>query len=198
MSADPLQNLLEQLCQGDVDAAEQVFRSYEPYLRKVVRRQLPAQLRARFDSVDIVQSVWADLLEGFREAGWRFPDAAHLQAFLVKVTRHRFIDRFRQNQASVAHERPVPFSDLADRSPSPLPRPHELAEAQELWERMLALCPAEHQEVLRLKRQGLLLTEIADRTGLHEGSVRRILRTLARRLALQEQPLPPHDEQASA
>jgi RNA polymerase sigma-70 factor (ECF subfamily) len=58
---------------------------------------------------------------------------------------------------------------------------------------MLALCPAEHQEVLRLKRQGLLLTEIADRTGLHEGSVRRILRTLARRLALQEQRTRPAD-----
>jgi DNA-binding IclR family transcriptional regulator len=35
-----------------------------------------------------------------------------------------------------------------------------------------------------LKRQGLLLTEIAARTGLHEGSIRRILYDLARRLAI--------------
>ena len=191
MSLDPLERLLEQLTRGDDAAAEQVFRAYEPYLRKVVRRQLPAQLRARFDSMDIVQSVWVNLLEGFREAGWRFPDVAHLQAFLVKVTRNRFLDRVRQHQASVAHEHPIPFHDLATRSPSPLPRPHEVAEAQELWEQMLALCPPEHREILQLKRQGLLLTEIAQRTGLHEGSVRRVLRTLARRLALQQQPVSP-------
>jgi RNA polymerase sigma-70 factor (ECF subfamily) len=188
MTADPLDTLLEQLRQGDVVAAERVFVAYEPYLRKVVRRLLPAHLRARFDSVDVVQSVWADLFEKVRAAGWRFADAAHLQAFLVRVTRNRFLDRARQHQTSVAREQPVPFDDLADLTPSPLPQPSEVAQAEELWEQMLALCPPEHQEVLRLKRQGVPLPEIAARTGLHVGSVRRLLRTLARRLALQQTP----------
>ncbi|HZY85770.1 MAG TPA: helix-turn-helix domain-containing protein, partial [Gemmataceae bacterium] len=66
MSAEPLHTLLERLCRGDDQAAEQVFRTYEPYLRKVVRRQLPTRLRSKFDSLDIVQSVWADVLDGFR------------------------------------------------------------------------------------------------------------------------------------
>ncbi len=43
---------------------------------------------------------------------------------------------------------------------------------------------AAHREILFLKRQGLLLTEIAARTGYHEGSIRRILYDLARRLAV--------------
>jgi RNA polymerase sigma-70 factor (ECF subfamily) len=38
-----------------------------------------------------------------------------------------------------------------------------------------------------LKRQGLSLAEIAERTALHEGSVRRILYELARRLAAEKQ-----------
>src|SRR5947208_6668606 len=97
MSSKSLDLLLEKLCSGDGAAAEQVFLAYEPYLRKVVRRQLPPRLRAKFDSVDVVQSVWADVLHGFREAGWRFADRDHLRAFLVKVTRHRFIDRYRQH-----------------------------------------------------------------------------------------------------
>jgi RNA polymerase sigma-70 factor (ECF subfamily) len=46
-----------------------------------------------------------------------------------------------------------------------------------------------------LKREGLPLTEIAARTGLHEGSVRRILRRLSRDLAMQsdnaDAPNPP-------
>ena len=48
---------------------------------------------------------------------------------------------------------------------------------------MLALCSPAHHELLRLKRQGLRLAEIAARTGLHESSVRRILYDLARRYA---------------
>jgi RNA polymerase sigma-70 factor (ECF subfamily) len=54
---------------------------------------------------------------------------------------------------------------------------------------MLAQCPQGHRQILRLKRQGLPLAEIADRTGLHEGSVRRILYDLARRVArIRESP----------
>jgi RNA polymerase sigma-70 factor (ECF subfamily) len=65
------------------------------------------------------------------------------------------------------------------------PRPSEVAQAGELWDRMLALCPADHHEVLRLRRSGLPLMEVAARTGMHEGSVRRILRRLARRLSVE-------------
>jgi RNA polymerase sigma-70 factor (ECF subfamily) len=49
---------------------------------------------------------------------------------------------------------------------------------------LLQKCPPAHREILRLKRQGLPLAEIATRTGLHEGSIRRILYDLARRLAV--------------
>ena len=72
-----LNRLIAQLCSGNAAAAEEVFVAFEPYLRKAVRRQLPAPFRSRFDSADILQSVWADVLRGFRDAGWRFTDADH-------------------------------------------------------------------------------------------------------------------------
>ena len=74
MNVDQLDQLIERLNDGDVVAAERAFLAYEPYLRMAVRRQLNGPLRAKLDSMDIVQSVWADLLSGFREAGWRFND----------------------------------------------------------------------------------------------------------------------------
>lgn len=185
MNRDPLEDLLNELSNGDVAAAQRVFITYEPYLRKVVRRQLPAHLRPKFDSLDVVQSAWADLLQGFREAGWRFPTVESLRAFLVRVTRNRFIDRVRQHQAVQAHEQAVSRSELIALSSAPVTRPSDEAQADELWEKILALCPPEHHELIRLKREGFLLTEIADRTGLHEGSVRRILRGLACQLAFE-------------
>ena len=50
---------------------------------------------------------------------------------------------------------------------------------------MLAACPPDHRELLRLRREGLTTAEISTRVGLNEGSVRRILGDLARRLAVQ-------------
>jgi DNA-directed RNA polymerase specialized sigma24 family protein len=71
--------------------------------------------------------------------------------------------------------------------PSPKPRPSELAQAGDLWERILSHCPPEHRPILGLKRDGYSLAEIAERTGLHPDSIRRILRTLARAMAFDGQ-----------
>ena len=65
----------------------------------------------------------------------------------------------------------------------PEPRPSEVMVAEELWEQLIELCPPEHHELLRLSRQGATASEIAAQVGLHEGSVRRILRELSLRLA---------------
>lgn len=182
MSLEPLDALLEKLTSGDDGAAEHVFRSYEPYLRMVVRRQLSPDLRAKFDSLDVVQSVWIHVLKGFREAGWRFADTTHLRAFLVRLTRHRFIDRLRRHRSELERQRPLTDGDVEEHLLADDPQPDDILQADELWEQLLELCPPAHREVLRLKREGALTAEVAARTGLHEGSVRRILSTLSRRL----------------
>jgi RNA polymerase sigma factor (sigma-70 family) len=181
---DSLGLLLDKLSQGDEEAVAEAFRLYEPIMRSVVRRQLGPELQAKFDSVDVVQSVWADLLEGFNAGSWTFADPGHLKAFLVKAVRNRFIDRARQQQSARQHEEASGLHDLAGTVPSSQPRPSELAQADELWNRLLTGCPPAHREMLELKRQGLSSPEIAARTGWHEDSIRRILRNLASRLAL--------------
>jgi RNA polymerase sigma factor (sigma-70 family) len=185
MTTDSVNALLEQLCKGDATAAERVFLTYEPHLRIVVRRMLPAHLHSKFDSIDIVQSVWADLVHGFRDAGWRFQNAAQLRAFLVKVTRNRSLNHIRRHGKAAGQQQPFEPSDLNHRAHAAGPRPSEVAQAEELWGQLLALCPVHHQELLRLKRDGYSLDEIAHSTGLHPSSVRRILYDLAGRLAVQ-------------
>jgi RNA polymerase sigma-70 factor (ECF subfamily) len=187
MSAGPLELLLERLAGGDLAAAADVFVTYEPFLRQLVRRRLPLRMRSKFDSVDVVQSVWLHLLRGLHRSGRRFESADHLRAFLVLVTRHRLCDRVRRDRRAQEREEPL-AAGAPDAHATAGPRPSEVAVAEDLWQRMLALCPPEHRPVLHLRREGLRLEEIAARTGLHEGSVRRILRRLARRLAVASPP----------
>jgi RNA polymerase sigma-70 factor (ECF subfamily) len=188
MDVDPLDVLLERLGRGDETAAERLVADYEPYLRALVRRSLPGPLRAKFDSIDVVQSVWVHALHALRAGAWQITDRGRLRALLVTVARRRLVSRYRHHRRAL--EREERGGDDLEALPAPRQaRPSEVAEAGELWERMLALCPPEHHEILRLRRQGLLLADIAARTGMHEGSVRRVLRRLARELALEREPI---------
>jgi RNA polymerase sigma-70 factor (ECF subfamily) len=189
MSAASLDTMLEKLSTGDSEAAERVLRDYEPFLRAMVRRRLTAPLRSKFDSMDVVQSVWADVLTGFRDKKREFSDRAHLRAFLARVTYNHFVNHCRRHSPELKHEQPFYEDESPELRPSDQPRPSQLAQADELWSQLLEMCPPSRREVLELKRQGLPLAEIASRTGLHEGSVRRLLYDLAKRFAARSQPI---------
>ncbi len=177
-------HLLARLRQGDEEAVETVFRAYEPYLRLVVRRHLSTGLRTKLDSVDVVQSVWVQLLQDFRRGGWCFADAAHLKAYLTRATRNRLIDRFRQHRTALQHEQHLPDSDEERLPPNAHPRPSQTAQENEVWLQIQALCPPGHMEIVQLRQQGRTINEIADHTGLHPSSIRRILYDLAWQLGV--------------
>src|SRR5262245_60154522 len=143
-SDELLGKLLDRLSRGDSEAAGQIFVAYMPYLRKVIRRQLPPLIRRKLDSSDVLQSAWGDVLEGLGKSAWTFETPAQLQAFLVRVMRNRCIDRCRQHHRPLEQERlleEVPSDNLPA---SPRPGPGEMAHANELWDRLMTLCPPEH------------------------------------------------------
>jgi RNA polymerase sigma factor (sigma-70 family) len=187
MTSEADDKLLERLWKGHGEVLGELFAVYESYLRAIVRSQLSSQLRSKFDSVDVVQSVWVQLLQRLEQDGCQVNDKNHLRALLVTIARRRLVSRARQcrwlSEADLAQEEEWEAS-----SDPRLDTPSETAQAQDLWAKMLELTPPDHREVLLLKRDGLPLQEIAARTGLHEGSVRRILRRLSRELAVQEEP----------
>jgi RNA polymerase sigma-70 factor (ECF subfamily) len=177
-----LRALLDRLEQGDVIAVEEIFRTYEPLLRMMIRRRLTSRLRTKMDSADIVQSVWGDLLVGFRQGRWHFPTPAHLRAFLVQAAHNRLIDRSRRQQDALRHEQHLAPEDLDGLPPRSQEAVGARVEAEELWHRLWVCCPPQHRELLRFRREGRSLAEIAERSGLHPSSVRRIFYDLASRL----------------
>jgi RNA polymerase sigma-70 factor (ECF subfamily) len=172
---------------GDMAAAQEAILACEPYVRMVVRRRLSEQLRARFDSVDLVQSVWVKVLQNLRRSNPSFPDGDRLRGYLAETATHLLIDRLRQLRAAVAAERAVAATRVDEAAARHHERPSEVAQAEDVWARIHAICPPRHREVLELKRQGLSLGTIAERTGLHEGSIRRILYDLGKRMSLDPQ-----------
>jgi RNA polymerase sigma-70 factor (ECF subfamily) len=185
---EPVDALLDRIGRGEVEAADALFQAYTPYLRAIVRRQLSDRLRSQFDSADVVQSVWVQVVRQLGRDGWQVGSEDQLRALLATIARRRLISRVRRHDARPDEVAP-PACGLDAISADRSARPSEEAQAGDLWADMLRLCPPEHRTILRLKRDGLSLAEIAGRTGLHEGSVRRILRRLSRDLALAQQPL---------
>jgi RNA polymerase sigma-70 factor (ECF subfamily) len=184
MSEDSLDHWIARLNEGDAQAVEHVLRVYEPYLRITVRRRLGRRLRAKIDSMDIVQSVFAHVLHGFRNGGWRFAGPPQLFAFLRRIARRRLADRYQEYRQDLNREQSLFEAVPGNLLLADSPRPSEVAQGREFWERVLQACPPAHREVVRLRAKGFRIGEIAARTGLHEGSVRRILYELARRLSV--------------
>jgi len=157
--------------------------AYGPYLRAVVRARLSGRLRAKFDSVYVVQSVWVQVIRQLGRDGWRVNDADHLRALLVTLARRRLATRARRCEREMLSQNAEEDGMTAVTDTRTRP-PGEAAEADDVWGRLFLLTPPEHRPILLLRREGLTLDEIAARTGLHEGSVRRIIRQLSRQVAV--------------
>ncbi len=188
MLHEPLEPWIRRLNEGDIAAVEHVFLTYGPFLRLTIRRRLSPRLRSKVDSGDIVQSVFADLVRGVRDGGCQFAGWPQLEAFLRTIAGRRLADCYQEHGRALKREHSLddtPSQSLGDAAQS---RPSQEAQGREFWERVLRACPPAHHEVVRLRMQGHRMSEIATRTGMHEGSVRRILYELARRLSILRRP----------
>jgi RNA polymerase sigma factor (sigma-70 family) len=188
MQANMATELLERLNRGELSVAEDLYLAYTTYLRVVVRRLLSSRLRPSCDSSDVLQSVWVHVVRSLGTNGWQIDTEEQLRALLAIIARRGVVRRVRSySRIEIEGEAADRLDSLPARGQS---RPSEIAQGEELWHRMIDMCTPEHRSVLELRRQGLPLAEVAARTGFHEGSVRRIIRRLARELAIHRRTPP--------
>ena len=163
MPDESADDLLDKLSRGEVEAAGELFATYAPYLRALVRRQISDRLRTKFDSADVVQSVWVQVVRQLGQDGWTVEDETRLRALLAIIARRRLLTRVRRFTGDPTGEG-IPEADAPDHSP----RPSEVVQADDLWERMLALCPPDHHSILHLRREGLQLQKSRARACMRE------------------------------
>ena len=175
--------LIEDAQAGSQDAIRQLIDQYAPHIIRTVRRRLSRSIRAKFDSIDFAQAVWASFFAGSQQFA-RFDRPEELMGYLATLARNKVVDETRRRMMTekynVNRERSLNDSNLlsARRLAAQEPSPSEVAVADELWKRLLRGQPAQYRQILELRRNGNTQQQIAEQLGVNERTVRRTIQRI--------------------
>lgn len=192
--------LLEQVQSGSQQATRQLIEHYAPTIVRAVRRRLNKAIRAKFDSADFVQAVWASFFATAQQL-LRFNRPEELVGYLTAMAQNKVIDENRRRLQTDKHNvnRERSLNDSSEQTEVSLagsqPSPSQLAIANELWDRLVNGLPVSYQRVLELRRFGNTHRQIAQQLGMNERTVRRVLRKILERRCHERRGSPPRDEE---
>ena len=192
MSDDDSGNLVAQWCQGNQQAAAELFQRYANQLIELARARLSARLNRRLDPEDVVLSAYRSFFAGVRQGQFEIERGGDLWRLLVTMTLRKLYRQVKHNlrrKRSVGKERHAadPSSmepQMLARGPSPV---EAVALADELEQVMTRLEPL-HRRMLELRLQGYNLLEIGAATKRTERTVRRVLELIKEQLANSQNP----------
>jgi RNA polymerase sigma-70 factor (ECF subfamily) len=183
--------LWQRVRDGDPVAIGTFVGKYGNALIRVVRRRLHSKLRARFDSADFVQDVWASFFAHLPKDAPSSPE--QLAAFLEALARNKVAEIARNQVAKKnnVHREQVSLNDSQATLPVPAARqatPSTAAMSREEWDRLLDRQPPLYRHILVLRREGREIAQIAVELGVSERTVRRVLTKLLPGLAYEQCP----------
>jgi RNA polymerase sigma-70 factor (ECF subfamily) len=178
-------SLVRRVGEGCDDAADRLYRRYAARLRSVAERKLPADVAARVDADDIVQSVFRRFFQAARQGNYAAPTGDDLWHLLVVIALNRLRTvTTRQRAARRDSRRTVrPDSDRDDFGRCPTggegqPKAVLRLVIRDALERM----PDAYREVVELRMEGYEVAEIAQRTGRSKRTVERTLQDVRQSL----------------
>jgi RNA polymerase sigma factor (sigma-70 family) len=181
------QLLLDQVREGSHEAARILEERYGAHILRIVRRKLQKSARTRFDSIDIVQNVWASVFT----KPYNLPDVEtpeDLATWLGTLASNKATDEGRQLQTQKRDiSREIRIDEhAAIAGPHPIsrdPTPSAVAVYHEQLERLVVKQPPKVRRIVELKMQGLTYDEIAAALGLDERTARRVIKRLEEQTA---------------
>jgi RNA polymerase sigma-70 factor (ECF subfamily) len=192
MAADnSVADLMARLRSGEDEAAREVFVRFASRLVGLARRHLDNRLAVKVDPEDVVQSAYKSFFVRHRDGGLEVGSWDGLWGVLTVITLRKCADRaeyYRAAKRDVGREAPAAGPDdsapavgnlAVDREPTP-------SEAAVLAETVEALFRSvddpDERAILELSLQGFTATEISERLGRAERSVRRLRERIRKRL----------------
>ena len=202
-SSGEFENLICQVGEGSLEATETIFEKYSGSLLRAVRRRLPKAIRPKIDSTDIFQSIWASVLaHPTRLSEMDSPE--RLVAYLTGVAHLKVLEKYRHYTQAKAYDvrREQRMSDPADPldphgvagldrtmkkavvkpkafvTDQRIPSPSAVAEAREVWGKLVSICNDQDRAVIELRISGKTQDEIAKELNVSSRTVRRCLQRL--------------------
>jgi len=152
---------------GDQQAAADLVRQYEPFIRREVRLRLEDQRLCRiFDSMDVCQSVLASFFVRTAAGQYDLERPEQLVKLLVRMARNKAVSAARQQyrQRRDTRRATLAAADVlaaTDASPSP----STVIADRELLMRFRERLSPEEREIADLRGEGLAWADIAGRLG---------------------------------
>ncbi len=175
--------LLNRARTGDDRAAEELVTRFSPHLQRIVRRSLNRKMRTKFDSQDFLQAVWASFFADLRD-DLDCQGLEDVAAYLGAMARYKTIDEVRRRLGTLKYaghdEQTLP--DSTDPAVSDEPTASQWAIARESWEQLTDGRTDRSVQIFDLRRQGGSFVEIAEKLGLNERTVRRVVERAERRM----------------
>lgn len=175
-----IHDLMQRVRAGSQEAMRELCDLYGPHVRRVVRRRLDKKLRAKLDSADLAQAVWASFFIQPNH-DFTFATSEELVAFLASIAHNKLVDvlrqRYRTRKYNINREQSL-YGSATDHSmevTDPHPSPSQIVSVEDRWERLLAEQTPRDRLILQLLRQGHTHEETACMVGVNERTVRRLL-----------------------
>jgi RNA polymerase sigma-70 factor (ECF subfamily) len=169
---------------GDALALDQLCRVYGERVLRIVRLRMGSALRARMQSMDLVQDVFVSALKDLTQFEYR--DDGDFLRWLSKIAENRIRDTAKRFHAAKRDaRREVPLCDAAagspgrGREPVRLTTPSVIVSASEDLDRlenaMTMLKPEYHQVIVMAEIEDLSYPEIAAELGKSADATRMLL-----------------------
>lgn len=160
---------------GLSNAEEKAYQRYAERLLSLVQAQMSAGLRRRVDPEDVVLSAYRSMFRGVREGRFHSQRSGAFWSLLARMALNKLRRQIEQNTAAirdVRNDRPLAAAEsIAAREATA----EEMSVAAELLGACYAALDTDKRQVLQLRLEDHTLTEIAERVGRTERTVRRWL-----------------------
>jgi len=187
--------LMVRLRSGEDEAAREVFLKFAGRLAALARMNLDARLAVKVDPEDVVQSTYKSFFLRQRAGGLDVGTWDGLWGVLTLIALRKCADRaeyYATEKRDVSREAPGGGNDSApahiDLALDREPLPEEGAVLAETVEELFRLIDdPDERAILEMSLQGHTATEISERLGRAERSVRRLRERIRKRLERMQQ-----------
>jgi RNA polymerase sigma-70 factor (ECF subfamily) len=173
------------LQRGQGDAATELYLRYAGRLHALVRARRGADLAARLDPDDIVQSVFRTFFGRAAEGHYTVPQGEELWKLFLVIALYKIRDTGAYHRAGKRDVGRTAQGAAFDRAADSEAGRDEtaLAVLQMVVDEVLERLPPGHRRIIEMRAEGYEVAEIAQATGRAKRSVERILQEFRERLS---------------